>query len=317
MEQPLISIVIPCYNASAWIGDTITSIVSQQDVRYEVILVDDGSDDGSVEVAVAAARGFPLRVITQSRKGVSRARNVGTSEAAGAYIQYIDADDVLLPGTLRARLDALRAGGEVAYCDWVRWEEQPDRSFRETETVRRDMAGRPDLAIFDDAWWPPGALLYSRAVVDAVTPWREDLPVIQDARFLLDAALSGATFVHVPQVGLRYRSHAQSLSKRDPRAFLEDCYRNGRDLHAAWERQRLLDAHRRRYLLRSYAYLARSFFLVDRDRFVELVHRLKELDLHFLPEGPPAFRAMCRVVGYPRGEYVAAAWRRLKSAAAR
>jgi glycosyltransferase involved in cell wall biosynthesis len=317
-QVPLISVVIPCYNAEAWIEETIASAATQRHVQVEIVLVDDGSDDNSVKLATAAAEGVPLTTLAQARAGASRARAAGTRAARGAFIQYLDADDVLLTDTLSERLEALvQSGASVAYCDWVRLEQQPDGAFTNGNTVSRTLGARPDVELLTDAWWPPGALLYRRDLVERLT-WREDLPIIQDARFLLDASLHGGVFVHVDAVGLKYRAHeSSSLSRRDPRAFLEDCYANARDVQRGWERDGTLDDARRHALVRVYAYLARSFFAVDRDRFPELVEALFQLDPEFLPEGPRAFRALTRVVGYPRSEYVAAGWRQLRGTAKR
>jgi len=315
MSAPTVSVVIPCYNARAWIAETVASAVAQDGVPLEIVLVDDGSDDDSVEAARSAAGGLPLTILTQDRQGASRARNVGTRAARGRFIQYLDADDVLLPGTVRARVAALEAtGADVAYCDWTRWEQRADGSFTEGAVASRRLGERPDLDLCRGAWWPPGALLYRRAVVDAIGSWREDLPVIQDARFLLDAALAGARFVHVPGVGLKYRVHPASLSRRHRRAFLDDCYQNANDLLDRWTAEGVLDDDRRQCAIDMYAHLARGFFSIDRARFRDVLRRLYALDPHFLPQGPPALRLLSRMLGYPRAEALAAAWRAARRA---
>jgi glycosyltransferase involved in cell wall biosynthesis len=315
VSVPAVSVVIPCHNAEAWIGETIASVAIQEGVAVEAIVVDDGSEDASADAARAAAGHLPLAIIRQPRGGASRARNAGTRAASGAFVQYLDADDVLLPGTLACRIDALSGGGDVAYCDWIRWEAGPGGAYHDGETVARTLGGRPEIDLLLDAWWPPGALLFRRTLVERILPWREDLPVIQDARFLQDAALAGAVFVHVPHTGLRYRSHPDSLSRRDSKAFVDDVYRNGLDLQAAWERDGSLDEDRRRCLVRIYSHVARAVFARDRAAFDEVVARLKALEPGYVPDGPAALRAVAQVVGYPRAEYVAAAWRRLKLAA--
>jgi glycosyltransferase involved in cell wall biosynthesis len=311
----LVSIVIPCRNAAEWIRETLESASCQPDVNTEIILVDDGSEDDSVEAAKAAA-GSSLRVIRQQHAGVSRARNMGTDAARGAFIQYLDADDVLMPGVLSGRVAALgRSGADVAYSNWVWWQRQRDGGFAEGATVARRLGRRPDVDLLTEAWWPPGALLYRRTIVDRIGPWREDLPIIQDSRFQLDAALSGGTFVHVDAIGLKYRVHSnESLSRRDPGAFLDDCFRSVSELQAAWERQSAVDEERRRALVKVYAFLSRGFFRADRSRFNDMLRRLRALEPNFLPEGPRALRALSRLFGYPAAEHVAACWRVTKAA---
>ena len=308
--MPRISVIIPAYNASRWIAETVDAVVSQDGVELDIVLVDDGSDDGTEERARAAAGTYPLHVIRQSRRGVSAARNAGTAVSTGTFIQYVDADDVLLPGTLATRHAALEASGaDVAYTDWVHWERQPDGSFREGRTADRVLGDRPDLDLFTDMWWPPGALLYRRTLVDRILPWREDLPIIQDARFQLDAALVGGRFEHLPHIGLKYRVHGpESLSRRDPLAFTRDCTTNAFDIARIWE-ARGLDPRERRALTAVFGQVARASYRQDRAAFHRVVTELRRLDPHYVPSGPRGLRLLSRLVGYERAEHLASLWR--------
>lgn len=313
---PLVSIVIPCFNAAAWIGETIASAMDQGDVPLEIVLVDDGSTDDSVTIAQRIAR-ERLHVIRQTRQGVSRARNVGTAAAQGTFIQYLDADDLLVPGTLTAKVNALvTTGADVAYGDWLHWQRGDSGAFIEGSRVTRTIDGRPDIEIFGGKWWPLAALLYRRSLVERMLPWREDLPIIQDARFLLDAALCGGRFVHVEAIVAKYRVLDESLSRRDPRTFFEDCYRNGTDLRRRWEAEGRFDSERRRCVIGLYNYLAQSFFPLDRQRAAEMIRELQALEPGYVPNEPPALRALATVVGYRSAEYLAG-WFRMARVAVR
>jgi GT2 family glycosyltransferase len=305
-------VVIPAWNAGRWIRATLASVASQEDVPVEVVLVDDGSDDDTVAIAESTAD-VPMTIIRQARLGPSRARTAGTAAARGAFIQYLDADDELTPGTLGRRLAALEAGdADVAYCDWVRWEPDAGGKFRETEIVAQELGERPDVDLFTRRWWPPGALLYRRTIVERIGPWREDLPIIQDARFALDAAVAGARFVHVPGVGLRYRQMPNSLSRRDPLAFVLDRLRNAQTAEDEWRAAGTLDDARRSALVEVYGAIARSLFTADRARFHEVYAHLLEIDPGFRPSGPPSLRRLSALIGYPAAEHVARAWRAAK-----
>ncbi|MEO7190506.1 MAG: glycosyltransferase [Vicinamibacterales bacterium] len=313
VASTLVSVIIPCRNAARWLPETLQSVLTQSGVTLEVVVVDDGSDDGSGEVADLDPR---IRVIRQPALGVSAARNAGTTAARGGFLQYLDADDLLVPGTLAARMAMLReTEADVALTRWVRWEPAADGTFREGEIRGEPLGQRPDVDLLTDAWWPPGAVLYRRTMVDRIGPWRTDLPIIQDARFLLDAALHGARFCHVTEVGLKYRVLPGSLSRRDPSAFLGDCYRSAAELHDRWFAQGTLDDDRRRALVKVYAHVARPFYQTDRARFGEVFGRITRLTPQFLPEGPASLRALSTVVGYPAAEQVALWWRHLKNAA--
>lgn len=312
----LISVVIPCHNAEAWIGETLESVAAQRDVPLEVIVVDDGSTDNSVRIAESVG-GRGVRVLRQTQQGVAAARNAGTEAAHGTFVQYLDADDVLAVGAIRARVTALQtSGADVAYSDWVRWERQPDGTFAVGRFMTRKLGPRPEVEMLRDAWWPPGALLYRRSFIDRILPWRVDFPIIQDARFQIDAALAGARFVHVTGVGLKYRVHGStSLSQRDPRGFTLDCLRNAAELDDRWRTEGHLDDERRRVLVEVYANVARSVFSWDRPQFDAVVARLKQLEPNFRPATPPALRALSGVFGYPAAEQIAFWWRQLKTSA--
>lgn len=311
--RPLVSVVIPCRNAEPWIAETLRSVLDQRDVALDVVVIDDGSTDESISAAAAVSR--DVRVVWQTPQGVSAARNAGTQLSVGSYLQYLDADDVLMPGTLAARVARLEASGaDVALTPWQRWHHRSPSGETDPrdEIVNRTLSDRPDVDLLTDAWWPPGAVMYRRRAVEAIGPWRRDLPVIQDARFLLDAALTGARFVHLPELGLKYRVHEDSLSRRDSGAFLDDCYRNAVDLHDRWAGTPALDAERRVALVRVYAYVARPFFVSNRARFDEVCDRIWQLEPRFRPDGPPALRALSGVVGYTAAEQIACWWRQMK-----
>lgn len=312
---PLVSVVIPCRNAAAWLPETLASVADQAGIEKELIVVDDGSVDDSA----AIAERFGAIVVRCPPSGVSPARNTGTARTTGRYLQYLDADDVLTPGTLTARLDLLeQTGDDVALTAWTRWERQADGEFVAGETVNRRLSSRPDVDLLTDAWWPPGAILYRRSIVDRIGSWRADLPVIQDARFLLDAALCGASFVYVDAVGLRYRVHGdESLSRRDPRAFVDDCYRSAAQLHDRWTSEGALDDARRGGLIEVFGYVARAVFATDRGRFEEVFARLRSLDPHYRPHRPASLRALSGVMGYRRAERVALWWRQARARARR
>lgn len=119
--MPLVSVVIPCYNAQRYIGATIASVLAQKDVALEIIVVDDGSRDDSVALV---RRGFPaVRIVEQANAGVAAARNTGIAAARGEWVAFIDADDIWLPGKLAAQLAQMAALPDcrMGYTAWKVW----------------------------------------------------------------------------------------------------------------------------------------------------------------------------------------------------
>lgn len=95
-----VSVVIPCYNVEAYVVECLESILAQDHADLEVLCVDDGSTDGtvaSIRAMQAGPGGEKIRLIQQANKGAAAARNHGLQEATGAYIQFMDADDLLMP----------------------------------------------------------------------------------------------------------------------------------------------------------------------------------------------------------------------------
>lgn len=113
---PLVSVIIPAYNAEAYLPATLESVFAQTYSQLEVIVVDDGSTDGTRDIVVAYQSRYPrLRLISKKNGGVASARNAGLETAAGAYVAFLDADDVWHPEKIAAQMDALRPGGKERY----------------------------------------------------------------------------------------------------------------------------------------------------------------------------------------------------------
>jgi len=116
VEPPRVSVVIPVYNGERFLADAIQSVLDQSYQDYEVIVVDDGSTDGSAEVAQRF--GEAVRYVHQANSGVCKARNTGIAVAQGTYIAFLDQDDLWLPDKLATQVAYLDSHPEVGavYC---------------------------------------------------------------------------------------------------------------------------------------------------------------------------------------------------------
>lgn len=111
-DCPLVSVVVPAFNAAATIQDTLHSISQQTHRNLEVIVVDDGSTDDTAAVVRRHSRGDPrFRIVAQRNGGVASARNAGIQSSKGAFIAFIDADDLWHPTKIAKQIAALLAGG--------------------------------------------------------------------------------------------------------------------------------------------------------------------------------------------------------------
>lgn len=108
--QPLVSVIIPVYNGERYIAETIASVIAQTEPSWEIIAVNDGSKDKSLEILVAEAAKDPrVRVLSVKNGGVSRARNIGVEAARGEHIAFLDQDDLWAPRKLELQLAQLKA----------------------------------------------------------------------------------------------------------------------------------------------------------------------------------------------------------------
>jgi glycosyltransferase involved in cell wall biosynthesis len=224
VSRPLISIIIPTYNAEPYIGETLDSVLSQTYPRREIIVVDDGSTDRTPQCLEAYSS--TIRYLRQENAGAGAARNAGLKAASGDYIAFLDADDLWLPEKLEVQLEVAKKHPEsgLIACDGVRFD---DTGARGTRLIGASLAKRLDATAEGEVTgyfyrdfikWnlipAPAQTLIARSVVDGVGPMLEDLPTCEDWDYYLRIALaSPMTFHKHPLV--YYRHRPSSLSGPD------------------------------------------------------------------------------------------------------
>lgn len=190
MTPPLISVLIPAWNARATLAETLDSVLAQTYPRVETIVVVDGSPDGTLDVARQYEdRG--VKVFWQENAGASAARNHAFRKSTGAFIQFLDADDILAPDKLAVQMERLanEPEGTVASCRWALFS-SADRldevEFQADSLDWRDYDRPTDWLV--DSWLHrklmfPGVWLYPRSVVEKAGPWDERLSLNDDGEF--------------------------------------------------------------------------------------------------------------------------------------
>ena len=112
----LVSCIIPNYNYGKYVAETIQSVLSQTYANIEIIVVDDGSTDNSLDIL--AKFQADIKIVTQRNQGVVVARNNGANQAQGAYLFFLDADDVIEPQFVEKLVQAMQQQNtDLAYCD--------------------------------------------------------------------------------------------------------------------------------------------------------------------------------------------------------
>ena len=322
--QPGVSIVIPLYNAQAWIAETLESVLNQSypRERLELIIVDDGSTDGSAEIAENALAGASLRheIIQTDNGGPGRARNIGWRRAAGAWIQFLDADDVLHPEKIERQMAAAKAAPEdvaVVYSAWQRFG-RVEQSWRPVGNVVAPQIENDPLADLLKAknFIQLGAQLFRRTWLEAVSGFDERYWLIEDVHLLLRLAMAGAQFrrLDAGEPLCFYRQHDQDpLSRRNRQEFVEGCIRNAELVENHWRSKNALTPQRADILANVYFQGARHFAEADRRRFDALVDKIEALQPDFMPATPTHLRWLAKFVGYRKAERAAVWYRRLKA----
>lgn len=192
-DLPLVSIIIPCHNAERWLRATLASALAQTWRHTEIILVDDGSKDRSLEIARAyESRG--VLVIAQANAGASAARNAGLRLAQGDFIQYLDADDLLAPDKIERQLalPAARDQSVILSGRWSRFYADKVTTISAAEPLCADF-GPVDYLISKltlHAMMHPAAWLLPRALADRAGYWDERLSLDDDGEYFTRVVLA-------------------------------------------------------------------------------------------------------------------------------
>ena len=208
-DQSLVSIIIPCYNSKRWVQEAIESCLDQTYPNVEIIVVDDGSTDGSLEVL---RRYLPrIRLETGPNRGGNSARNRGFALSSGEYIQYLDADDYLEADKIARQVRFLEeTKADAVYGDLRYRRHLPDVSLSYLDKI--EVSGdQQDILASLLAFWGAqvngGAVLYSRRAINQAGGWDETLRAAQDTDFLTSVALSGAKILYQPGCHFIYRKY--------------------------------------------------------------------------------------------------------------
>ena len=140
MSEPLISVIIPCYNCEAFIDETLKSLAMQTFRDFEVICIDDGSKDNTASKLKQweSQNAFCMQIVHQENGGVSRARNKGIQVAKGKYVLFLDADDLYHPTFIKRLWEAMsQSEADVAYCWFNRNKEILAADYRERPVVKQ------------------------------------------------------------------------------------------------------------------------------------------------------------------------------------
>jgi glycosyltransferase involved in cell wall biosynthesis len=209
-DRPAVTVVIPCFNQARFLAGAVASVRGQRPDAVECIVVNDGSTDDTAVVASSLG----IRVLEQSNRGLSEARNAGLAAARSEFVVFLDADDELLPYSVSACAGALAsdssAAAIVGRCQVINASGDAVPAFH----------GPVDRSNLYEEWlsrnfvWTPGAAMFRKRALDEMGGFPAGLgPAADYAVYLRLARTGGIRFIEKDLV--RYRQHERSMS-RDP-----------------------------------------------------------------------------------------------------
>ena len=214
-EAPLVSVLIPAFNAERWIAETLESALTQSWPRLEVIVVDDGSVDRSAGIVEGFAS-RSVKLIRQANAGPSAARNRAFAAARGDFIQWLDADDLLGPDKIERQMTRLsgapdcaavgeigRFQGQPAEAQFAPWPGGGDRDAL-------DWLTDPGRTALTPCWLVP------RQIVLAAGPWNEALRYFEDVEYFTRVGLAARRILYCPDAVSLYRRGLASSQSRAP-----------------------------------------------------------------------------------------------------
>ncbi len=211
-EPCIVSVIVPAYNRADLISESLDSVLAQTYRPLELIVVDDGSTDGTAGV-VEAWNGrrapdpeFELRCYRQEHAGAPAARNHGLLRSCGEFIQFFDSDDLLHPEKIRTQEARLAEdvqldivyGRSSYFGDIADWNAEPYVTFPKA-------GEQPLTAFLRGGCWPAPSALFRRRACRAAGPWDEDAPILEDWDYAIRLILGGARLGFVDETFLLYR----------------------------------------------------------------------------------------------------------------
>jgi glycosyltransferase involved in cell wall biosynthesis len=214
--NPLVSILIPAYNAQAYLGDTLRSAVAQTWPRKEIIIVNDGSTDETP----AIARQFEsptVRLVTQKNAGAAAARNKAFSLSQGDFIQWLDADDLIAPDKIAKQMQALDqcpSRKTLLSSAWAKFMYRYQRAAFVPSSLWADLSPAEWMIrqMEDNVYMQTATWLVPRELTEAAGPWDTRLLGDDDGEYFCRVLMASTGTHFVPESKVYYRSAGGSLS---------------------------------------------------------------------------------------------------------
>jgi len=220
---PEISVIIPCYNSYNFIEETIQSVFTQTFDNWEIIIVNDGSTDGTDELLKKYVSLEKVTIIDQTNKGVSAARNHGFSISKGKYVVFLDSDDVLSKNFLKSRYSFLEENKNIDFCcgDVYTFYNNIHNVLTKEKGIYNNINYKVLTYRKNFTTVPSNFMFRKKALIKYNIRFNENLSSTADRFFLLELSLylKGGYIENSP---LFYRIHEKSMSSKLTMKLIKD-----------------------------------------------------------------------------------------------
>jgi glycosyltransferase involved in cell wall biosynthesis len=239
--QGLVSVVVPCFNQAHFLSEAIESVLAQTYPKVEIIVVDDGSTDNTS----AVVERYPgVRCVRQRNQGLPAARNAGLKEASGAYVVFLDADDLLLPDALTVGVRALEERPDVAFVFGDTLFAMDDGSEAPPPHRPRTTGGWYEALLAGSTIMPPACAMFRRSIFDETEPFDQSLKAAEDYELFCRIARRHAVHSHETVITV-YRRHGANMTAGSIRDLFRMCLITlHRERRFVWCRPRYWSSYR-------------------------------------------------------------------------
>ncbi len=281
--NPLVSVVISNYNYSKFVHEAIDSVLAQTYKKLEIIVVDDGSTDNSLEII--AGYSSKIKVISKQNAGVSSARNIGLSQAKGEYICFLDSDDVWRPEKVEVQISLLYDAPKACIYTGVQFIDERGATLGLMRPKYRGNVWRQYL-------WHPGRAIVPVGCSNAILPtniakqiggFNQRFSMSADWDFFRKVA-DTLEIAYDSKILVSYRQHSSSMSRADISEYYKETPSIYRDALTSWLAQKKLSTFKAKIAWALFIFRLSYIFIRNRKfaAFLELLHSESSFKPHKL-----------------------------------
>jgi hypothetical protein len=337
--NPLVSILIPCYNAGKWIEEAIKSALNQSYLNFEVIVVDDGSIDNSLEIIQSF--GSRIRWEVTDHRGSNPTRNRLLELSQGKWLQYLDADDYLLPHKIQRQIEFIKQNLDTDlvysptilqhhnyFIEAILQNRQSKRShaiaktlnLESPDTIIQEILPIPqphDPWILLARWYLPqiGSPLWRKQAIIDVGGWQQTQSSCQEYELYLRLLQAGKQFNYFKKAGLVYRQGNESvICKQDQKEIYRFRLEITDKIEQFLAQTQQLNSIRQDAINQARFECARIIWLTDKLWSKSIIQQIRDRDLTFIPSGnctSEIYRLLYQFLGFNFAETLASIQRGL------